>query len=63
MVAVTYTDITAPAPRATSAPRRSQRRRAAHPDPVVEMTTRLLSGPLHQVYAFMWRVGLLVVDE
>ncbi|WP_024440125.1 MULTISPECIES: Rv1535 family protein [unclassified Mycobacterium] len=64
MVAIAYTDITAPAPRATSAPKKLDRRPAAPTsDPVVDMTTRLLSGPLHQMYALLWRVGVLTVNN
>ena len=66
MVAIAYTDITTPAPRAaTQATQRPVRRVAqnSHQDPVVDMTTRLLSAPLHQMYAFLWRVGVLVVNE
>jgi hypothetical protein len=30
---------------------------------LVDATTRLLSGPLHQLYAFLWRAGVLTVDS
>lgn len=69
MVAIAYTDITAPAPRdIRTAKKLDHRPAAAAPavpasDPVVDMTTRLLSGPLHQMYAFLWRVGVLTVDN
>lgn len=64
MVAIAYTDIPAPAPRATSTAKKLDRRPAAPAsDPVVDMTTRLLSGPLHQMYALLWRVGVLSVDH
>ncbi|MEB3031274.1 Rv1535 family protein [[Mycobacterium] nativiensis] len=67
MVAIAYTDITAPAPRATSTAKKLDPRRGAPAapasDPVVDMATRLLSGPLHQMYALLWRVGVLTVDN
>lgn len=64
MVAIAYTDITAPAARAPRAAEKLDRRPAAPAsDPVVDMATRMLSVPLHQMYAFLWRVGVLVVDE
>ncbi|HEU0191475.1 MAG TPA: Rv1535 family protein [Mycobacterium sp.] len=73
MVAIAYTDITAPAQPARTAPRavpaahasKGSQRRRNHTtgDPVVDMTTRLLSAPLHQMYALLWRAGLLVVEQ
>jgi len=71
MVAIAYTDITAPAPRTLHAvptkPARPTRGAAAPAaptsDPLVDMTTRLLSGPLHQMYALLWRVGVLTVND
>ncbi|MCV7384868.1 Rv1535 family protein [Mycolicibacter longobardus] len=64
MVAIAYTDISAPAPRATSTPKKLDRRPAAPAsDPLVDMTTRLLSGPLHQMYALLWRAGVLTVNN
>lgn len=67
MVAIAYTDIPAPAPRAISTPKTAARpgRGPAAPasDPLVDMTTRLLSGPLHQMYALLWRVGVLTVNS
>ncbi|KLO27485.1 hypothetical protein ABW16_16320 [Mycolicibacter heraklionensis] len=67
MVAIAYTDITAPAPRAISTAKKLDRRPAAPvapaSDPLVDMTTRLLSGPLHQMYALLWRVGVLTVNN
>lgn len=64
MTAVRYDDVvpasTAPAPTQPASPRR--RRPAAGPtDPLMAMTTRLLSVPLHQLYAALWRVGVLEV--
>ena len=71
MVALAYSDITTPvqrhAPRAVSAPQQAPRQ-ARHrtattfSDPVVDVTTRLLSVPMRQVYAWLWRAGVLVVD-
>ncbi|ORV51530.1 hypothetical protein AWC02_00130 [Mycolicibacter engbaekii] len=64
MVAIAYTDITAPASPAVSTVKKLDRRPAAPAsDPVVDVTTRLLSGPLHQMYAFLWRVGVLTVND
>jgi hypothetical protein len=64
MVAIAYTDITTPAPRAISTAKKLDRRPAAPTsDPVVDMTTRLLSGPLNQMYALLWRVGVLTVND
>lgn len=64
MVAIAYNDISAPAPRATSTAKKLDRRPAAPTsDPLVDMTTRLLSGPLHQMYAFLWRAGVLTVNN
>ncbi|MGV0624383.1 Rv1535 family protein [Mycolicibacter minnesotensis] len=66
MVAIAYTDISAPAPtpRAIGTVKTLDRRPAAPAaDPLVDMTSRLLSGPLHQMYALLWRVGVLTVDN
>lgn len=64
MVAIAYTDITTPAPAPKAAPKKPNRQPVnAVSDPVVDMTSRLLSGPLHQVYAFLWRTGFLSVDD
>ncbi|MEO6794386.1 MAG: Rv1535 family protein [Mycobacterium sp.] len=67
MVAIAYTDIPAPAARATSTAKKLDRpgRGPAVPasDPVVDMATRLLSGPLNQMYALLWRAGVLTVDN
>lgn len=63
MVALAYTDIQAPAPRVTSTAKKIDRRPAApSSDPLVDMASRLLSGPLHQMYALLWRVGVLTVE-
>jgi hypothetical protein len=71
MVAIAYTDISTPAPapvhtvnQPTQAAKKQNRRPAgAMSDPVVDVTTRLLSVPLHQAYALLWRAGLLSVDD
>ncbi len=67
MVAIAYNDIPAAAPRVTSAPKKLDPRRGAPAapasDPVVDMASRLLSAPLHQMYAFLWRVGVLTVNN
>lgn len=64
MVAIAYTDIQAPAPRAISTPKKVDSRPAAPAsDPLVDMTSRLLSGPLHQMYALLWRIGVLTVSN
>jgi len=67
MVAIAYTDISAPAPRATSTPKTLARPDRGHAapvsDPVVDMATRLLSGPLNQMYALLWRAGVLTVNN
>lgn len=68
MVAIAYTDITAPAPRAINTAAQKLARPSRGPaaptsDPLVDMTSRLLSGPLHQMYALLWRVGVLTVSD
>ncbi|ETB10223.1 hypothetical protein O981_25900, partial [Mycobacterium avium 10-5560] len=30
-------------------------------NPLMDMTTRLLAIPLHQLYAVLWRVGIIEV--
>jgi len=32
-------------------------------DPLVELTARLLTGPVQELYAVAWRVGLLEVEH
>ena len=70
MTAVLYDDVatTAPAPRPTLAPAQKQvSKRLPHlpigagGDPLVDAAARLLSIPLRQVYAVLWRVGLIEV--
>lgn len=62
MVALAYTDISTPAPRAARPAKKADRPVSTFSDPVVDVTTRLLSVPLRQVYALLWRAGVLVVD-
>jgi hypothetical protein len=69
MTAVLYDDAvtlpTAPCPRVAPAPKSAPNRRPQPPigggDPLVDAATRLLSIPLRQVYAVLWRVGLIEV--
>ena len=68
MVAVAYTDITptytdvTPLRAVREVPRTPARRPAPASDPVVDLATRALTMPLRQVYAVLWRTGLLSVD-
>ena len=59
MTAVRYDDVVpasvAPAPKARPRPR------AGSDDPLTDLTTRLLSIPLHQLYAALWRAGFIEV--
>jgi len=69
MTAVLYDDVvfTPPAPRLAlePAPKQVSKRRQQPPigggDPLVDAATRLLSIPLRQMYAVLWRVGLIEV--
>jgi hypothetical protein len=49
------------APAAKQAPKRSHRSPIGGGDPMVDAAARLLSIPLRQVYAVLWRVGLIEV--
>jgi hypothetical protein len=60
MVAIAYTDIT-PTSTAQQASLELDRRPAG--DPLVDAAIRLLSVPVQQLYALLWRAGLLVVDD
>jgi hypothetical protein len=63
MTAVRYDDVVpasvAPAPTPSSMPRR--RASAGSGNPLIDMTTQLLSIPLHQIYAALWRAGVIEV--
>lgn len=64
MVAIAYTDYTDYTPPVQLAPPAKKLNRqpvSAVSDPVVDMTTRMLSVPLHHAYALLWRVGVLSV--
>lgn len=64
MVAIAYTDINTPAPRPKQVSTKVSRQSAnSMPDPVVDMVARLISVPLNQAYALLWRTGLLSVDD
>lgn len=55
----------APRPTCEPAPKPAPTRRHREPidggDPLVDAATRLLSIPLRQMYAVLWRVGLIEV--
>ena len=58
MAAVPYDDVVAPPP----APKQvSKRPPIGWGDPMVDGAARLLSIPLRQVYAVLWRLGLIEV--
>lgn len=63
MTAVRYDDVV-PAP-LVPAPRRTPPARpqgsAGSGNPLMDMTTQLLSIPLHQLYAALWRMGVIEV--
>jgi hypothetical protein len=64
MTAVLYDDVVTgtTAPRLAPAPRPAKRQStAAGGDPLVDAATHLLTIPLRQVYAVLWRVGLIEV--
>ncbi|MGZ4528206.1 MAG: Rv1535 family protein [Mycobacterium sp.] len=67
MTAALYDDAAptpVPAPIPAPAPKQVRRPGPRHfggGDPLVDAATRLLSIPLHQVYAVLWRVGLIEV--
>lgn len=64
MVALALTDVTDITP-STARPVRTGTASQHRPvgDPLIDATTRLLSVPVRQAYALLWRVGLLVVDR
>ena len=65
MTAVLYDDVVsaepAPGPALAPAAKRLHRRPIASGDPLVDATARLLSIPLRQMYAVLWRVGVIEV--
>jgi hypothetical protein len=70
MTAVLYDDVTVTptVPRLTLAPAPKQAPKRLHQppigagsDPLVDVAARLLSIPLRQVYAVLWRVGVIDV--
>jgi hypothetical protein len=66
MTAVLYDDVAAtpPAPRLTVKPAPKRPRQSAigaGGDPLADAAARLLSIPLRQLYAVLWRVGLIEV--
>ena len=62
MTAVRYDDVV-PAPLAPPAPTPKGRAQApaGSGNPLMDMTTQLLSIPLHQLYAALWRMGVIEV--
>ncbi len=69
MTAVLYEDViavpAAPTLRLEPAPKPAPKRRHRQPigggDPMVDAAARLLSIPLRQMYAVLWRVGVIEV--
>lgn len=65
MTAVRYDDVVpapmAPAPQQTPTPR--PQASADSGNPLMDMTTKLLSVPLRQLYAALWRVGVVEVRD
>jgi hypothetical protein len=63
MTAVRYDDVVpaplAPAPQQT--PKPHPQTSAGSGNPLMDMTTQLLSIPLHQLYAALWRMGVIEV--
>ncbi len=63
MTAVLYDDAIPMLSASTPAPAQAKRLRypGAGGDPLVDAATHLLSIPLRQLYAVLWRVGLIEV--
>jgi hypothetical protein len=61
MTAVPYDDVVAAPPAPKQASKRLRKPPIGWGDPMVDTTVRLLSIPLRQVYAVLWRLGLLEV--
>jgi hypothetical protein len=61
MTAVPYDDVVATPPAPKQASKRHRQPPIGLGDPMVDTTVRLLSIPVRQVYAVLWRLGLLEV--
>lgn len=64
MTAVRYDDDVVPVPAAPApTPARTPRRRppASSGNPLMDMTIHVLSATLHQLYAALWRAGVIEV--
>ncbi|OBJ39691.1 hypothetical protein A5621_11625 [Mycobacterium colombiense] len=62
MTAVRYDDVVpAPVVPAPPTPKARPQAPAGSGNPLMDMTTQLLSIPLHQLYAALWRMGLIEV--
>lgn len=61
MTAVAYDDVGAGPPVSKRASRRLAQPPIGGGDPMVDAATRLLCIPLRQVYAVLWRLGLIEV--
>jgi hypothetical protein len=66
MTAVLYDDVVTSPPATRAAVKPAPKRPRQSPigaggDPMVDAATRLLSIPLRQLYAVLWRVGLIEV--
>ncbi|OBJ18303.1 Rv1535 family protein [Mycobacterium colombiense] len=62
MTAVRYDDVVpVPVVPAPPPPKARPQAPAGSGNPLMDMTTQLLSIPLHQLYAALWRMGLIEV--
>jgi hypothetical protein len=61
MTAVLYDDVVATPAVPKLAPKRLPQPPIGGGDPLVDATARLLGIPLRQVYAVLWRLGLIEV--
>lgn len=62
MTAVRYDDVVpAPLAPAPHTPQARPQASAGSGNPLMDMTTQLLSIPLHQLYAALWRMGVIEV--
>ncbi|OSC23830.1 hypothetical protein B8W69_22895 [Mycobacterium vulneris] len=63
MTAVRYDDVVpAPMAPAPQTPKLRPQAPAGSGNPLMDMTTQLLSIPLHQLYAALWRMGVIEVS-